>query len=130
MNQWSIDDRELAQLNAKSLNYFFCALKSEDYMRVSTYSTGKKIWDRLCLTYEGTNEVKETRINTLLSDYELIHENRRCIGHAKRHNQKLVVAVTRAKRRLRHILCLHPQLMISRSERLMYLVILLKKLVE
>ena len=27
--------------------------------------------DRLCLTYEGTNEVKETRINTLLSDYEL-----------------------------------------------------------
>ena len=30
-----------------------------------------KMIDRLCLTYEGTNEVKETRINTLLSDYEL-----------------------------------------------------------
>ena len=27
--------------------------------------------DRLCLTYEGTNEVKETQINTLLSEYEL-----------------------------------------------------------
>ena len=40
-------------------------------MRVSTCSTSKEIWDRLCLTYEGTNEVKETRINTLLSDYEL-----------------------------------------------------------
>ena len=46
MNLWTIDDREMAQLNAKSLNCFFCALKSEDYMRVSTCSSGKEIWDR------------------------------------------------------------------------------------
>ena len=46
INQWNPDDREMAQLNAKLLNVFFCALKSDDYMRVSTCSTGKEIWDR------------------------------------------------------------------------------------
>ena len=45
-NLWTIDEREMSQLNAKLLNCFFCALKFEDYMRISTYSTGKKIWDR------------------------------------------------------------------------------------
>ncbi|PKU88069.1 hypothetical protein MA16_Dca025673 [Dendrobium catenatum] len=70
-NEWSNEDRELAQLNAKCLNCFFCALKSEDYMRVSTCATGKEIWDRLCITYEGTSEVKQSRLNILLHDYEL-----------------------------------------------------------
>ncbi|KAI0519582.1 hypothetical protein KFK09_007033 [Dendrobium nobile] len=68
---WTIEERDLAQLNAKCLNSFFCALKSEDYMRVSTCKSGKDIWDRLCITYEGTNEVKQSRLNILLHDYEL-----------------------------------------------------------
>ncbi|KAI0496417.1 hypothetical protein KFK09_022733 [Dendrobium nobile] len=72
-NEWSNEDRELAQLNAKCLNCFFCALKSEDYMGVFTYVFGKEIWDRLCITYEGTNEVKQSRLNILLHDYELFH---------------------------------------------------------
>ena len=62
---------DLVQLNSKTLNCFFCALKSEDYMRVSTCKSGKEIWDSLCLTYEGTNEVKQSRMNMLLHDYEL-----------------------------------------------------------
>jgi len=57
--EWTFDERDLAQLNAKCLNCFFCALKSEDYMRISTCKTGKEIWDKLCITYEGTNEVKQ-----------------------------------------------------------------------
>ena len=40
-------------------------------MRVSTCKSGKDIWDRLCITYEGTNEVKQSRLNILLHDYEL-----------------------------------------------------------
>ena len=60
--EWSFDERDLAQLNAKTLNYFFCALKSDDYMRISTCKTGKEIWDTLCLTYEGTNEVRQSRM--------------------------------------------------------------------
>ncbi|KAI0493791.1 hypothetical protein KFK09_023916 [Dendrobium nobile] len=40
-------------------------------MHVSTCKTGKEIWDKLCITYEGTNEVKQSRLNILLHDYEL-----------------------------------------------------------
>ncbi|KAI0492032.1 hypothetical protein KFK09_026297 [Dendrobium nobile] len=50
--EWTFNERDLAQLNAKCLNCFFCALKSEDYMRVSTCEIGKEIWDKLCITYE------------------------------------------------------------------------------
>jgi len=40
-------------------------------MRVSTCATGKEIWDRLCITYKETSEVKYFRLNILLHDYEL-----------------------------------------------------------
>ena len=55
---WTQDEREWAQLNAKTLNSFCCALKQDDYMRISTCKSGKEIWDSVCLTYEGTNEVR------------------------------------------------------------------------
>ncbi|KAI0524490.1 hypothetical protein KFK09_003861 [Dendrobium nobile] len=41
--EWTFNERDLAQLNAKCLNCCFCALKSEDYMRVSTCKTSKEI---------------------------------------------------------------------------------------
>ncbi|XP_070043277.1 uncharacterized protein [Nicotiana tomentosiformis] len=31
------------------------------------------MWDKLEVTYEGTNKVKETKINLLVQDYELFH---------------------------------------------------------
>ncbi|KAI0519752.1 hypothetical protein KFK09_007212 [Dendrobium nobile] len=68
---WTVEECDIAQLNSKCLNSFFCALKSKDYMRISTYKSGKDIWDRLYITYEGTNEVKQSRLNILLHDYEL-----------------------------------------------------------
>ncbi|XP_070037268.1 uncharacterized protein [Nicotiana tomentosiformis] len=41
------------------------------YEKISKCDTAKKIWDKLKVTYEGTNKVKETRINLLVLDYEL-----------------------------------------------------------
>ncbi|KAL0914267.1 hypothetical protein M5K25_014597 [Dendrobium thyrsiflorum] len=53
-SQWNRVDQINAQLNAKCLNCFFCALDYDDFVRVSTCSTGKEIWDTLYSTYEGT----------------------------------------------------------------------------
>ncbi|KAI0488535.1 hypothetical protein KFK09_028371 [Dendrobium nobile] len=56
-SEWSNEDKDLAQFNAKCLNYFFCALKYEDYMKVYTCAASKEeILDRLCITYEETSE--------------------------------------------------------------------------
>ena len=34
-------------------------------------STAKKIWDKLEVTYEGTSKVKESKINLLVTQYEV-----------------------------------------------------------
>ena len=34
-------------------------------------STAKKIWDKLEVTYEGTSRVKESKINLLVTQYEV-----------------------------------------------------------
>lgn len=36
-----------------------------------THKIGNKFLDRLCICYEGINEVKKSRLNILLHEYEL-----------------------------------------------------------
>ncbi|XP_075077223.1 uncharacterized protein LOC142163966 [Nicotiana tabacum] len=48
----------------------FC-ISDEEYEKISSCETAKEIWNKLEVTYEGTNKVKETRINLLVRDYEL-----------------------------------------------------------
>ncbi|GAV63419.1 UBN2 domain-containing protein, partial [Cephalotus follicularis] len=42
-----------------------------EFNRVSSIDSAKEMWDRLMVTYEGTNQVKDTKINRLVHDYEL-----------------------------------------------------------
>ncbi|GAV82397.1 UBN2 domain-containing protein, partial [Cephalotus follicularis] len=49
----------------------FCALSPSEFNRVSSLDSVKEMWDRLMVTYEGTNQVKDTKINRLVHDYEL-----------------------------------------------------------
>ena len=61
----------MTELNAKAINVSYCALSVNEFNRVSFYSSTKKIWDQLEVTHEGTNQVKETKINILVRKYEL-----------------------------------------------------------
>lgn len=47
------------------------AISGEECEKISSCKTTKQMWDKLEVTYEGTNKVKETRINLLIHDYEL-----------------------------------------------------------
>ncbi|GAV77052.1 UBN2 domain-containing protein, partial [Cephalotus follicularis] len=49
----------------------FYALSPSEFNRVSSLDSVKEMWDRLMVTYEGTNQVKDTKINRLVHDYEL-----------------------------------------------------------
>ena len=62
---------KLVQLNAKALNMLHCALDVNEYNRISTCTSAKQVWDKLEVTYEGTNQVKESKINPLWREYEL-----------------------------------------------------------
>lgn len=57
-------------LDAKAVYSLYCALSPSEYNRISSCETAKEIWDRLHVTYEGTDRVKETKIIILLQQYE------------------------------------------------------------
>lgn len=68
---WTVENKKYAQLNYKHLNFFFGALKYDVYMFVSTRKISKEIWDNLCVAYDGTCEIKNSRCNFVLHDYKV-----------------------------------------------------------
>ncbi|XP_057993113.1 uncharacterized protein LOC110636475 [Hevea brasiliensis] len=57
--------------NAKALNILHCALDATEYNHISGCTSAKEVWDKLEVTYEETNQVKESKANRLVREYEL-----------------------------------------------------------
>ena len=70
-NEWDENDERTAQLNAKAMNLLYCALDTNEFNRILGCISVKKNWDNLKVTYDGTNQVKNTIINMLVHKYEL-----------------------------------------------------------
>lgn len=70
-NEWDEHDKRLMSMNAKAINAFYCALDKNEFNRISTCTSAHEIWKMLEVTHEGTNQVKETKINILVHNYEL-----------------------------------------------------------
>lgn len=68
---WKAEDKAKFNLNSKAMNALLCALDSNEFNRISTCKTAKEIWDKLAIVHEGTNQVKESKINMLTRDYEM-----------------------------------------------------------
>ncbi|XP_059658575.1 uncharacterized protein LOC132304892 [Cornus florida] len=73
--EWNTEDYKLISLNAKAKINLNCAISPNEYNRVSTCTTAKEIWDKLQITYEGTSQVKESKIDILMHQYELFRMN-------------------------------------------------------
>ena len=54
---------------AKKLLYF--GLGPYEYTRISECESAKEIWEALQVAHEGTNQVKQSRIELLMRKYEL-----------------------------------------------------------
>ncbi|XP_043817085.1 uncharacterized protein LOC122724921 [Manihot esculenta] len=57
--------------NAKTINIVHCVLDVTEYNRVLDCESAKAVWDKVEVTYEGTNKVKELKANLLVRDFEL-----------------------------------------------------------
>ncbi|GAV67543.1 DUF4219 domain-containing protein/UBN2 domain-containing protein [Cephalotus follicularis] len=70
-------DIKKVQMNAKAKHVIICAINSNEFNRISSCVSAKETWDRLEVTYEGTNQVKEAKINMLVHEYEMcnMHDN-------------------------------------------------------
>ncbi|GAV64968.1 DUF4219 domain-containing protein/UBN2 domain-containing protein [Cephalotus follicularis] len=80
-NEYNDIDFRMLQLNSKAKNILFCAIGPNEFNRISSYDSAKEMWDLLEITYEGTNQVKESKISMLVHEYELfvMHDNE-CIS--------------------------------------------------
>ena len=59
----------------RAIHLLYCALSTEEFNRISSCKTAKEIWDKLTVTFECTSQVKQTKINLLLRQYELFKMN-------------------------------------------------------
>ncbi|XP_070045943.1 uncharacterized protein [Nicotiana tomentosiformis] len=64
------DDLRKWQKNAKAKKWLVCELGSDEYSRIQSCTTAKKIWDTLQVAHEGTPQLKRSRGTLLYSQYE------------------------------------------------------------
>lgn len=69
--QWTIDDKKKWSHDWKEMIILISSLGVNEYYRVSHCTTAKALWDSLQVSHEGTNEVKQARINTFNQKFEL-----------------------------------------------------------
>ncbi|MQL68761.1 hypothetical protein Taro_001076 [Colocasia esculenta] len=56
--------------NSKAKSILCCSQRKKEFNRISTCKSTKEMWDKLKLTHEGTDKVRETRIDILIAQYE------------------------------------------------------------
>ena len=69
--EWDKLDKKKVQLNAKVVYILHYAIYRNEFNHVWQCKSAKEIWRLLEITHEGTTQVKESRINILVHDYEL-----------------------------------------------------------
>ncbi|GAV86464.1 DUF4219 domain-containing protein/UBN2 domain-containing protein, partial [Cephalotus follicularis] len=80
-NEYNDNDFRMLQLNSKAKHVLFCTVGPNEFNRISSCDSAKEMWDLLEVTYEGTNQVKESKISMLVHEYELfIIHNDECIS--------------------------------------------------
>ena len=68
--KWTENDIKKYQMDHKAKYIIFCSILPSEYEKLSTCSTSHEIWRKLEVVYKGTDQVKDTKINLLISQYE------------------------------------------------------------
>ncbi|KAK2443470.1 rust resistance kinase Lr10 [Trifolium repens] len=73
MAQWTEEEKKKANYDAKAQNILISSLGIDQFYHVSHCQSAKEMWDTLVTHFEGTNDVKISKINTLTQEFELFH---------------------------------------------------------
>ena len=71
LNSWIPEENKCAQFKVKAKNIFTSPLTFDEFYCASQCVDAKEIWEILEVTHEGTTEVKRTRKNSLIQEYEM-----------------------------------------------------------
>ncbi|VFQ96793.1 unnamed protein product [Cuscuta campestris] len=70
-DEFDAEDIKKIENYAKAINMLYCAVNPDDYRKISCCTTDKEMWDKLEVTYEGTDQVREAKIDFLTQEYEM-----------------------------------------------------------
>ncbi|KAK2430292.1 gag-protease polyprotein [Trifolium repens] len=73
MAQWTDEEKKKVNYDAKAQNILISSLGIDQFYHVSHCESAKEMWDTLVTHFEGTNDVKISKINTLTQEFELFH---------------------------------------------------------
>ncbi|VFQ88423.1 unnamed protein product [Cuscuta campestris] len=57
-DEFDAEDIKKVENYAKAINMIYCAVNPDDYRKISCCTTAKEMWDKLEVTYEGTDQNK------------------------------------------------------------------------
>jgi len=58
------------ETNAKAINTLLGCLSQSEFIKVKQYKSEKEIWDKIVLSYEGDEQIKQAKLQTLRIQYE------------------------------------------------------------
>ncbi|VFQ68289.1 unnamed protein product [Cuscuta campestris] len=70
-SEYDETDKKNVMQNSKAINYLYCAVNPDDYRKILRWKTANEMWNKLEVTYEGTTQVKDAKVDLLLHEYEL-----------------------------------------------------------
>ncbi|VFQ67156.1 unnamed protein product [Cuscuta campestris] len=70
-DEFDAEDIKKVENYAKAINMLYCVVNPDDYRKISCCTTAKEMWDKLEVTYEGTDQVREAKIDFLTQEYEM-----------------------------------------------------------
>ena len=76
-HEYEEEDKRKLSLNIRAKNVLYFALEKNEFNRICMCDSAQDIWNLLEITHIGTSQVKETKINMLVTKYEnfLMKEN-------------------------------------------------------
>jgi len=69
--EFDSEDYKVMEKNGKAKKLLYFGLSPDEYTRIFECESAKDIWDALQVAHEGTNEIKQSRIELLMRKYEL-----------------------------------------------------------
>ena len=68
--EWTENDIKKYQMDHKAKYIIFGSILPSEYEKLSACATSYEIWRKLEVVYEGIDQVKDTKINLLMTQYE------------------------------------------------------------
>ena len=63
-------EKKKYEINAEAVNTLLGCLSQTEFVKVMQYKSTKEIWDKIVLSYEGDDQVKRAKLQTLRIQYE------------------------------------------------------------